>query len=61
VHRPLPEDDPKQRQPDISLAGELLDWAPRTALKDGLVPTIGYFDRLLGDQKVRASLLAGAS
>ena len=61
VHRPLPEDDPKQRQPDISLAGELLDWAPRTALKDGLVPTIGYFDKLLGDQKVRASLLAGAS
>jgi len=61
VHRPLPEDDPKQRQPDISLASELLDWAPRTSLRDGLVPTISYFDRLLGDQKVRASLLAGAS
>jgi UDP-glucuronate decarboxylase len=61
VHRPLPEDDPKQRQPDISLARESLDWAPRTALRDGLVPTISYFDRLLGDQKVRASLLAGAS
>ena len=57
-HRPLPEDDPKQRQPDISLAGELLDWAPRTSLRDGLVPTIGYFDKLLGDQKVRASLMA---
>jgi len=42
-----------------ALAGELLDWVPRTSLKDGLVPTIGYFDKLLGDPKVRASLMAG--
>jgi UDP-glucuronate decarboxylase len=59
VHRPLPEDDPRQRQPDISLAGELLDWRPRTSLKEGLIPTISYFDKLLGDEKVRASLMAG--
>jgi UDP-glucuronate decarboxylase len=46
VHRPRPEDDPKQRRPDISRAEELLDWKPRTMLKDGLVNTIAYFDRL---------------
>jgi UDP-glucuronate decarboxylase len=61
VHLPLPEDDPKQRQPDVSKAKALLDWAPSTSLMDGLVPTISYFDQLLGDQSVRASLLAGAT
>jgi len=61
VHRPLPEGDPKQRQPDVSRAKEVLDWAPRTPLRDGLAPTIGYFDRLLGDPQVRASLMAGVS
>jgi UDP-glucuronate decarboxylase len=40
VHAPLPEDDPKQRQPDISLAREQLDWEPRVALREGLRPTI---------------------
>ena len=59
AHCSLPEDDPKQRQPDISRARELLGWAPRTSLKDGLVPTISYFDRLLADPKVRAALMAG--
>jgi UDP-glucuronate decarboxylase len=57
VHRPLPDDDPKQRQPDISRANELLNWKPRTALKDGLVRTIAYFDRLLSDEKLRAQLV----
>jgi UDP-glucuronate decarboxylase len=57
AHRPLPEDDPKQRQPDISRAGELLGWAPHTSLKDGLAATIDYFDKLLSDPKVRQSLL----
>jgi UDP-glucuronate decarboxylase len=47
VHRPLPQDDPRQRQPDIARAKELLAWAPRTPLKEGLVHTIGYFERLL--------------
>ena len=42
VRRPLPEDDPQQRQPDISLADELLGWKPRVALKDGLMSTVAY-------------------
>jgi len=47
VHRPLPTDDPKQRQPDISRAQELLDWQPTVPLYDGLIKTIAYFDELL--------------
>src|SRR5438309_4140413 len=43
VRRPLPEDDPKQRQPDISLARERLRWAPRVSLEEGLPHTIAYF------------------
>jgi UDP-glucuronate decarboxylase len=42
-HRPLPTDDPKQRQPDISLARERLDWEPVVALDDGLRATVDYF------------------
>src|SRR5947208_2855078 len=57
VHRKLPQDDPKQRQPDISRAQDLFDWRPRTTLKDGLQSTIAYFDRLLSDQKLRAQLV----
>jgi UDP-glucuronate decarboxylase len=57
VHRTRPEDDPKQRRPDISRAEDLLSWKPRTMLKDGLVNTIAYFDRLLSDQKLRAQLV----
>jgi UDP-glucuronate decarboxylase len=56
--KPLPQDDPKQRQPDLARARQLLGWAPRTALREGLVPTITYFDRLLADQNLRAKLLA---
>ena len=47
VYRPLPTDDPKQRQPDISRAEELLNWRPTLALREGLVKTIAYFDDLL--------------
>ena len=47
VHMPLPTDDPRQRRPDISRANELLDWKPSIPLRDGLVKTIGYFERLL--------------
>jgi UDP-glucuronate decarboxylase len=47
VYRPLPEDDPKQRCPDISLAKELLAWEPRVQLQDGLMKTIEYFEHLL--------------
>jgi UDP-glucuronate decarboxylase len=47
VHRPSPPDDPKQRQPDVSKAQELLDWRPTTMLADGLTKTIGYFEEML--------------
>ena len=47
VFRPLPEDDPLQRQPDISLAREKLQWEPDTALDEGLQTTIAYFKTAL--------------
>jgi UDP-glucuronate decarboxylase len=47
VHHPLPQDDPVQRQPDISLAREKLGWEPTVPLKQGLVATIGYFEKAL--------------
>jgi UDP-glucuronate decarboxylase len=56
IHKPLPQDDPRQRRPDISKASTELSWAPRTKLNDGLVQTIAYFDGLLSDQGLRASL-----
>src|SRR5437868_8095001 len=43
VFKPLPEDDPRQRRPDLSRARKLLDWQPRTSLEAGLVKTIAYF------------------
>jgi UDP-glucuronate decarboxylase len=47
VYRPLPSDDPKQRQPDIALAQSQLDWQPTISLDQGLVKTIAYFNNLL--------------
>jgi UDP-glucuronate decarboxylase len=47
IHEPLPQDDPRQRQPDIGLAKNHLGWEPKVALRDGLQPTIAYFDGLL--------------
>ena len=47
IFQPLPEDDPQQRQPDISLAKRVLDWEPHVSLSDGLKKTITYFDELL--------------
>lgn len=47
VYKPLPEDDPKQRQPYIRLAEEILKWSPVTALEDGLLKTIEYFRQTL--------------
>jgi len=43
VFKPLPEDDPMQRRPDISLAQEMLDWRPQVELKEGLARTVTYF------------------
>lgn len=47
VNRPLPEDDPRQRKPDIGMAREHLEWQPRVALREGLTETVAYFDDLL--------------
>jgi len=47
IFKDLPADDPKQRQPDISLARKYLNWEPKTQLGEGLVHTISYFDSLL--------------
>jgi UDP-glucuronate decarboxylase len=47
IFLPLPQDDPKQRQPDISLARTRLDWEPRVQLDEGLNRTITYFEKLL--------------
>ena len=47
VYEPLPQDDPKQRQPDIRLAKQHLGWEPRVPLREGLQPTIAYFEQLL--------------
>jgi len=49
VHRPLPQDDPRQRQPDISIAKANLGWEPSVRLEEGLAHTISYFDTLLRD------------
>jgi len=47
IFKPLPQDDPRQRQPDLSKAKALLNWEPKVALADGLKETIGYFRRSL--------------
>jgi UDP-glucuronate decarboxylase len=47
VERPLPEDDPKQRQPNIDLAEKLLGWHPTINLNEGLKRTVAYFEALL--------------
>jgi nucleoside-diphosphate-sugar epimerase len=47
VFKPLPEDDPRQRQPDLTRARQVLGWEPHTALDTGLVKTIAYFREAL--------------
>jgi UDP-glucuronate decarboxylase len=49
VNRPLPGDDPMQRQPDLTLARKALDWGPTTPLDEGLKRTIAYFEARLSD------------
>jgi UDP-glucuronate decarboxylase len=59
VHLALPENDPRQRRPDISRAKKLLDWTPHTPLKEGLVRTIAFFEKLLSDDRMRAAVTDG--
>ena len=47
IHMPLPQDDPRQRQPDISKARQYLDWAPTVELEQGLQSTIAYFKQVI--------------
>ena len=47
IFEPLPQDDPKQRQPDISLAKKILDWEPKIKLENGLEKTIEHFSKIL--------------
>jgi dTDP-glucose 4,6-dehydratase len=49
VYKPLPEDDPQVRQPDIAKAKQILNWEPEVKLEDGLLKTIDYFRRQLRD------------
>ena len=51
IQKPLPSDDPKQRQPNIDKAREQLGWEPQTQLKEGLAQTIAYFDGLLKENQ----------
>jgi len=55
VHRALPDDDPKQRLPDISKANDLLSWSPHIPLRTGLSRTIAYFEQMLTRQEERVS------
>jgi UDP-glucuronate decarboxylase len=52
VHRPLPQDDPRQRKPDISEAERLLGWRPAVSLEEGLTKTIPYFEDLVSQKNV---------
>jgi len=54
IYEPLPQDDPMQRQPDITLAKKELDWEPKIELSEGLVKTINYFDELIKGGKINA-------
>ena len=55
VFMPLPQDDPKQRQPNIEKAREILGWEPEVRLRDGLTKTIAYFDGMLSNRVVTSS------
>jgi UDP-glucuronate decarboxylase len=51
VYLPLPQDDPKQRQPDITLANDKLHWLPKVNLNEGLVRTIKYFKEMKNNRE----------
>jgi len=54
VFKPLPSDDPRQRQPDIAFARDALGWRPVVPLAEGLKPTIAYFERVLSEGQAAA-------
>jgi UDP-glucuronate decarboxylase len=56
VYRPRPQDDPKQRRPDISRASAELHWVPRVSLREGLIKTIGYFEQLVRERFVQSTI-----
>ncbi len=56
VHKPLPVDDPRQRQPDITRARSALGWEPQYALEDGLKLTIEFFDKALAESTINISV-----
>lgn len=53
IFMPLPQDDPRQRRPDITLARTRLDWSPQTGLEDGLKATIAYFRTVLAEGRMQ--------
>jgi len=61
VHRSIPQDDPRQRQPDISKAQEILGWSPICQLREGMQRTIDYFEDLLKEPGLRAAVIADTS
>jgi len=54
IFEPLPSDDPRQRRPDISKAKSVLEWEPKTQLREGLMRTIAYFEKMLSESKTPA-------
>jgi nucleoside-diphosphate-sugar epimerase len=54
---PLPQDDPKVRQPDITIARQVLGWEPQVPLEEGLRRTIPYFEQMLRDPRMSARTL----
>ena len=56
-YKPLPQDDPRRRRPDISQARKTLDWTPKTPLAQGLEKTIAYFRKLLETRKQEGAAL----
>jgi len=58
AHKPRPQDDPRQRRPDISNAKKLLGWGPSTPVAEGMKRTIGYFESLLREPGLREQLAA---
>ena len=56
VYKSLPEDDPKKRRPDISLAKQKLEWEPKVDLEEGLLRTVDYFSKILSKKAFPAEV-----